>query len=184
MQQNRFKKVNIMKVTRNRFKQNCNKEDIEYSNYRFVFADSINLPVLFFTNFFTSNCCKEYFTLKEIVENMQKDLNDILLKFEGTEIIVDNKKTLRLVEIIKNSVPTKELTEVDIISQVIKLRYNKEKNIQFFIYNNNGTLEIYLIDLYHLAIPAEHPVTHKEDPKGIYCAKQKAKIPLSILIHR
>ena len=172
---------NIIKVRKNRFKFNPSFVDEEYTSYRFVFSGSINIEEDYFTNFLTSWICKEGINLKKIIDSFKDDIVKTMNQFEG-DYLFSNKKSDRLIRILRASYPGCSLLDSDIPSKVIKLKYSKFKPIQFFIYNNNNVLEVYLIDVYHLAIPTEHPSSGKEDPKGIYRAKSNAKCNISEII--
>ena len=183
MQQNNNIKINTLKMTKNRFKRTKHTVNIRYTGYKFVFTSSINSDLLYFTNYLTSKICKEGKFFINIISEFNNDFNKAIWDFDCYELIDDNKKTKRLIDILKLSYPQTNLSNLDIISNVIKLNYSKLPAIHLYIYNNSGILEIYLIDLYHLAISAPHPVTHRDDPKGIYNSKRNAKLNIMDVIN-
>ena len=142
--------------------------------------NSIDLEQLNFTNYCSSKECKEYLKIKEFYDKVQNNKFKFLEKdFESSEYNKTNpQKNKRLITLIKTTI--NENIEDKDLNNIIKYKNRDEKGIQLFIkYSKElDSGELYLVDLYHFAIPTEDKRFNqrKKDTKQHYCrVKKKVK---------
>lgn len=176
MLQNSFLKVNRFLKRENRF---TNPTFVNEEYYVFDFNNNLksnHLQQLEFTNYVSSNKCKKYMTLEEICKRIYKNEKEWEKLFVADEIDISKNvpKLERIYKIISNVnndiVDKKEL--------ILKFKYIDDMEIQFYIKNNNGTLKLYLIDLYHIGIEATNNKNGRTDRKGIYRARKKCNFDI------
>nr|DAT55214.1 MAG TPA: hypothetical protein [Caudoviricetes sp.] len=172
------------KFSINRFKKRVNR----FSNPTFVeeeykwfdFDDNLksnHFPELYFTNFLSSNLCNKYLKLHDICTKIKLNNNEWIKMFVSDEIEIktDIPKINRLYKII-SLVNNKEINRNEL---VLKFKNLEDKEIQFYIRNENGVLKLCLIDLYHLGIEAENKKIHRSDIRSIYNARKKCTYDIS-----
>lgn len=163
--------INRFQKRVNRFK-NPTFVDEEYKEFDFNNnLKSSHIPELYFTNFVSSNLCGKYIKLTDICIKIKANNNEWIKMFIPDEIEIsrDIPKINRLYKII-SIVNDREIDRKELI---LKFKNLEDKEIQFYIKNENGILKLYLIDLYHLGIEAENKKIHRKDAKGIYNARKK-----------
>lgn len=163
--------VNRFKKRKSRFK---NPIFVQESYKCFDFNNNLksdHFAELYFTNFLSSNLCNKYSKLNEICNKIKYNNNEWIKMFVADEIDIkqDIPKINRLYKIM-SLVNKKEINREEL---VLKFKNLKDKEIQFYIKNENGILKLYLIDLYHLGIEAENKKIHKADVRSIYNARKK-----------
>ena len=116
-----------------------------------------------FTNYIRSYGTNTYYKiLKELFEKIYKDQYSFFNEFEIDEnFYSDNsKETQRLKRIIMEVNNLKSTSYIPTINELIPVRYLKQKEkrykgIRLFVnIRENGYIDLYLIDLYHLGINA------------------------------
>ena len=114
---------------------------------------SINLKEQKFTNFAKSMGSKKYKIVKEIWEkyNNKSDITNQYM--EADEMINEKNKIDRLEKIISENIG-RELTKSEMINNIFKFKHKEDKEIQFYFYYNGKTLNLVLVDLFHLGIVA------------------------------
>ncbi|MDD5020609.1 MAG: hypothetical protein PHR82_00540 [Endomicrobiaceae bacterium] len=136
---------------------------------------SINNSDLLFTNFLSSDQCKEYALLKTLRDKFSKVPDALDSLFHSTEQEHSNqKKNDRLYNIfIKTGINKRILKNKDILKY--KFQQEKDTNVPLRIYAlcHKNKIFVMLIDLYHMAWISPHPQTKKEDPIGLYNAHKK-----------
>lgn len=176
---------NILKVRHNRFGNTFDKPTIiEEQTYEIIdFKDSlksIKIPELYFTNFFTSNKCQRYDYFKELYSKYKNNaniFNDLLI---GDEIQDSNKEKLnRLCSIMSNANNNESITIQNLVQNILKFKFKKEVTMQLYIKKEGNICHVYLVDLYHLGIPATNQITGRSDYKKVYQKRQKADCCLS-----
>jgi hypothetical protein len=131
---------------------------------------SKNFREVHFTNYISSNKCKEWSVLADICNKLKAgETTELLREFEQTEIEDRNKdnKLMRLCKIISQSRNRKCYTKCNKIDNKCfernvlktlenKYRYSKKWNVPLRIFARKvrDTVYVCLIDLYHLAVPA------------------------------
>ena len=176
MQQSNLFKSKTFSKRINRFN---NSTFIEETYKSFDFNNNLksdNLEDLEFTNFVSSNICKKYLILTNICQQISKNEKELdkLFVADEIDINVDIPKLNRIYDII-NIVNNKQISREKLI---LKFKYLKDQEIQFYINNDNGVLKLYLIDLYHIGIEATNKRTGRNDRKGIYNARKKYKFDI------
>lgn len=175
---------NILKMRYNRFGNNFSKpiikeEAFERVEFRYSLK-SINIPELFFTNFFSSKMCQKYEYFKELYYkyiNNSNMFNDLLA---GDEIQNSNRdKLIRLCDIISKANNGESITIKDLVDNIVKFKFKKDITMQLYIKRDSNKYFVYLIDLYHLAIPATNQKTGRNDYKPIYKKREKCNYCLS-----
>ena len=173
MQENRFSAYKIV----NRFSDSPYKEKKEFESIEMDFSmKSINIEDLHFTNFCKSMGCEQYKLLKNTYIKYKNGEN-ILSDFEFTEIeSFSNIKRLR--EIIKYNLLGTSIN----IYEIFKYKYNNDDRFQLFIKHNGKKLNVVLIDLFHLGIPAKHYGKTAEEMKlETYKKKRINKVNVNII---
>jgi len=113
---------------------------------------SLNLDNEKFTNFASSMGSQKYKLVKGIYIDFLKNV-DIIKQFELDEIIYEKAKIERLKNIISTNIE-KEVTDSEIVNNVLKFKNRTDKEVQFYFYYDGKILNLLLIDLYHLGIIA------------------------------
>lgn len=162
------------------FRKGTYNFDIEkdYTKIKVINGKSINLPDKLFTNYLSHNGGDKdkKQVLKEINKQIQKNAFDYN-KFDRREL-TDNKETTDRVLAIINSYKT---VSVKSITQVYKLRHNKDKTIQLYLCFCDNEAQIVLFDVYHLGLPADnHGI--KFNPKSVYNAHKNKLFCISNII--
>lgn len=115
-----------------------------------------------FTNYLSSYDCKLYFILKDLFDKLYQDNYNIFNDFELEEnnYSKTSNETLRLKRIIKQVNNIKYIEDIPEINELIPAKYLKKQEkryegIRLFVnIRENGFIDLYLIDLYHLGINA------------------------------
>ncbi|MCA6072352.1 MAG: hypothetical protein LE178_02250 [Endomicrobium sp.] len=129
---------------------------------------SKNFKKVHFTNYMSSNKCKEWSVLADICNKLKAGLTtELLREFKQTEIEDRNKdKLMRLCKIISQSRNRICYTKCKISNKCFKrnvlktlenkYRYSKKRNVYLRIFARKvrDTVYVCLIDLHHLAVPA------------------------------
>ena len=172
------------KFSINRFNKRINRFGsptfVEEEYRGFDFADNLksnNFPELYFTNFLSSNLCNKYLKLADICTKIKLNNNEWVKMFVADEIEIktDIPKINRLYKII-SLVNNKEINRNEL---VLKFKNLEDKEIQFYIKHENGSLKLCLIDLYHLGIEAVNKKINKADIRSIYNARKKCNYDIS-----
>lgn len=128
---------------------------------RFVHDYSVKNDRLEFTNFLERKNSRRNTVIKEVVSNCIKDYIFFKKHFYGREIsqktVADVEKKKRLHEII--ALYDGFQANDDMLfkykpNKLYKKEYGEEGGLQFVFEHKNGIIYVYLIDLYHLAIPS------------------------------
>ena len=176
MSENRFSKQNLIQIRVNRF----NNPTFKTKKYLgFSFNDnlkSVNLNELEFTNYVKSRNCKKYLDLKRICIKLEKDKNELYKLFEADELdsntsVIKYERLLKILSIVNN----REIQKEEII---LKFKNKNDKEIQFYIKDENGIFMLYLIDIYHIGIEAKNKKNGRTDRKGIYRARSCFKFDI------
>lgn len=121
-----------------------------------------------FTNFVRSYENSYFNILQEIFDKLYQDNYDFFQEFQLEENFYSeiSKETKRLNRIIKK---VNNIEEVPEINEMIPVQYLKKKDkryngIRLFVHvSEDGYIELYLIDLYHLGIDAYNVSTNSYD---------------------
>lgn len=135
----------------------------EIKNVNFVNKTSVQNDSLLFTNKFERKNSQRIIALRNMICLLKKNPNFIKDYFDGRDLDCrtsnDQKKLDRLDKILKlnKNIPN----SVFLIKCVPNIKYYKlincgdfERGFQLFLTYKKGYVTIYLIDLYHLAIPS------------------------------
>jgi len=178
---------NIMKIRYDRFGNVFNKpiiqeetfEEIDFRNS----LKSINIVKDNYTNFFTSNNTDRYIRFKELYKKHKANENIFNNLLSGDEIQHSNKDKLnRLCNILSITNNHEHITIQDLVHSIIKFKFKKDVTMQIYIKKENNKLYVYLIDLYHLAIPATNTKTGRSDYTKIYEKRKNANYCLSNIL--
>lgn len=154
---------------------------------KFVFNGnlySIKIPEEKFTNYIRSYDGNTYFKiLKELFDRLYYDNYDIFDDFELEENYYSeiSPETLRLKRIIMKTNDIKNIESVPMINELIPVKHLKEKEkrykgIRLFVnVREDGYIELYLIDLYHLGIDAFNVATQNYDLGRNYNSNEDCK---------
>lgn len=165
--------TNIFFKRKNRFKREF--EETEYSQVKLVNNCSIKVSDEHFTNFLSENGTMDEKTLLEkLCKSVILENQNIDRFFDNDELYESIITTQRLLNIF-NNYSTMNLTD---ITGIIKFKSKENSAIQFYMKENGDTLEILLIDLYHLGIPSEYRKIKsgqmiKVDYKKVFEKKEK-----------
>lgn len=129
---------------------------------RFVHDYSVKNDRLEFTNFFERKTSKRNTVIKEVINNCIKDYKFFKKYFAGREVsqktTADVRKKKRLHKIIAlydgfqaNDDKLFKYAPNELYIE----KYGEERGLQFVFEHRNEIIYVYLIDLYHLAIPSE-----------------------------
>lgn len=157
---------NIFTIREERFKiPRFRKEYVNGFSFNNMLK-SDNFEELQFTNFVKSENTNKYNDLKEICNKVANNYYELdkLFSADEIDINIDIPKLNRVFNILEkaneNSIDRKKL--------ILKYKNKKDKEIQFYIMNENGNYKLMLVDLYHLVIEATNVKTGRKDLKGIY----------------
>lgn len=177
-------KHEINKITRKGYKV-INTSPFHFK--KFVFNGnlySIKIPEEKFTNYIKSYDGNTYFEiLKKLFDRLYYDNYDIFDDFELEENYYSeiSAETLRLKRIIMKTNNIKNIESVPMINELIPVKHLKEKEkrykgIRLFVnVREDGYIELYLIDLYHLGINAFNVTTQNYDLGRNYNSKEDCK---------
>lgn len=180
-------KNNIVKNRYNRFgnifNETYTKEEpfdtLDFNNS----LKSINVDNLYFTNFFTSNITIKYNNYRELYKKYLNNINIFNDLLAGDEINNTNQNMLeRLCDILSIANNNEKITIFDLVKNIRKYKLKKDNEMQLYIKKEDSNLYVYLIDIYHLAIPAINKKTGKNDYKKIYEKRKKANCCLSEIL--
>ena len=169
MQGNRVSKANTIQIRVNRYK-NTRFDSVKYKKFDFNNnLKSTHLKELEFTNYVKSKNCKKYVKLRDICKSIILSKSELEILFEADELddktsVLKYERMLKIISAINNMKVSKE--EV-----ILKFKNRDDKEIQFYIKNENGIFKLYMIDMYHIAIEATNKKTGRADRKGIYRAR-------------
>lgn len=150
-----LKDINSFTMRRGRFSNSPALEQTPYKTIKFKkYFKSIRNEKLLFTNFAKSQSCKEYVKLKELYKELTTKKINLDKYFETDELINDYRKINRLKEVIEKNIED-SISYNEIVNNVCKLKDKEYKEIQFYFYMLNNELNLLLIDIHHLAIPAK-----------------------------
>lgn len=140
---------------------------------------SIKIEEEKFTNFISSYNCKYYNILSKIFDKLKYDNYKFLDEFELDEYIPSkySREYMRLVRIIAlaNSVKKENLPEIVKFKPVHYVRKKEKRYDGIRLYvskDNSGNIDLYLIDIYHLALNAFNSKINKYDLDGNYKARE------------
>ena len=155
LRQNRF--TNRIKIQEKWY--NC----LQYKKY----FKSVHEENEMFTSYVKTMGSEKYKELKDIYKSFLNNEDVLGKKFQADELIYNDSKITRLFNIIYENTGIK-LTRID-VPKIYKFKYNEDDEVQFYFYLNNGVLNLYLVDIYHLGIVA------KKDGKYRWKEKYKSK---------
>lgn len=160
--------MNLLNKNKYRFKNEYRTNTKKYfdkpiSKILFVNPYSVIDDRLNFTNFFQRKSCDRNNLIKETVLNCVNNPSFFNRYFEGEEISLETKrdrykiKRLEMIIHLYDTVPAKETLLFKYSPNArFKREYNTpEHGLQFIFSHENNNLIVYLIDLYHLAIPSK-----------------------------
>jgi len=180
---------NILKLRYNRLSNRLNQpviiEEEKFDKVDFKNSlKSVNIKNLNFTNFFTSDKAQKYSYFKEVYQKYIS--NDNLFKdlLYGDEIEKSNISKLNRLCNIMTQTNNEKVTIEDLVKGIFKFKLKKDNTMQIFIKKEENNFYIYLIDLYHLAIPAINRKTGRSDYTKIYEKYSKANFCLSNIINQ
>lgn len=155
---------NQKKYNHNKLKYHSNIKkyfDKPISNITFVHDYSVKTEQLKFTNFFQIKVHSRSNIIKEVIQNCISNPEIFKKYFAGTEISLKTKedeyKINRLHQIIAlyNNFQVNDNNLFKYIPNSLYVKkYGRERGLQFVFEHKNDKLLVYLIDLYHLAIPS------------------------------
>lgn len=157
---------------------------------KFINDYSVNNSSLNFTNYFQREESKRGKIIKEIIDNCIKDPTFFEKNFYGSEITNGTKRDRYKIERLYRILNLYNKFEIP-ISNVFKYKPNqklKEKcgnegGFQLIFTVENNIVCIYLIDLYHLAIPSEKDLKgNKFVLKNEYQNRAKYKKCMSFIL--
>lgn len=167
MQQN-----NTFTLRENRFTQRVKTTTKSYTCIQYKkYFKSIKNEQEMFTNFVSSLASKKYKELKLIYNSFNIKEDVLGKKFIADELQVNNSKTSRLLNIIHQN--TEKVIEKNELSKILKFKNIEDSEIQLYFYSENGVLNLYLVDIYHLGIVAKKEGRYMWKDK--YKSKQNCK---------
>ena len=189
--QNRLKQIKL-KNKENQFKHRINVisrkgakiTQIKNFHYKsFLFNGNLHSNKIEkekFTNYVSSFESSYYKILQEIFNKLYKDDYDFFKEFQLEENNYSeiSNETQRLNRIIKE---VNNIEKIPKINEMIPVRYLKQKEkrykgIRLFVHiRENGYIELYLIDLYHLGINAYNATTGNYDLNRNYNSNKNYK---------
>lgn len=190
--QNRLDKIEA-KNKRNEFKHRINK--ITRKGYNVISSTPFHFEKFIFNgNLHSNHIEKEKFTnyirsyegntyykiLKNIFDKLYYDNYNILEEFEleennYSEISSETQRLKRIIKEVNNIENVKEINEM-IPVQHLKEKQKRYKGIRLFVnIRENGYIDLYLIDLYHLGINAYNSNTGNYDLQRNYNTNKDCK---------
>lgn len=176
MLENRVPKINTIQARVNRF-NNPKWVTKQYNSFDFNNnLKSNNFSDLEFTNYVSSKECKKYKDLKDICFKIFCNKNELDNLFMADELDnnVSVSKRKRLWNIL-NKINNTTISHDEII---LKFKNKIDKEIQFYIKDDNGIFKLYMIDIYHIGIEATNKKTGRADRRGIYKARKKCNFDI------
>lgn len=153
---------------------------------KFIFngnLHSVRMPEEKFTNFIRSYNGNVYQILKELFDKLYYNnyniLNDFVLDESNYSDISAQAKRLKKIIMFTNNI--KDIESLPRISELIPAKHlkNKEKRykgIRLFVHiREDGYIDLYLIDLYHLGINAFNVTTQNYDLGRNYNSNENCK---------
>lgn len=120
--------------------------------------NSIDNSKLYFTNYLSSKNCNAYREIKRFyIDSSNNNIEFLLKEFTNSEFTTANLiKNNRIRELIKLTTG-KLLNDFD-LQNLVKYKNKKDMGIQLFVMydKETGSGIVYLIDLYHFALPTPH----------------------------
>ncbi len=193
--QSRLDKIEANNIG-NQFKHEINKitrrgsKVIDLSPFhfeKFIFNGNLHsnkIPEEKFTNYIKSYEGNTYYTiLKQLFDKLYYDNYNIFNDFQLEENNYSeiSKETLRLKRIIMETNNIKNIEDVPIINELIPVKRLKDKEkrykgIRLFVnIREDGYIELYLIDLYHLGIDAYNVATQNYNLSRNYRSNENCK---------
>ena len=114
---------------------------------------SVHIDKQLFTNYSKSMASNKYRLVKDVWEKYKNNSDITNECMIADEIINEKKKIDRLKEIIFQNTG-KNITKVEIVNNVYKFKHKQDKEVQFYFYYDGKILNLLLVDLFHLGIPA------------------------------
>lgn len=148
-----FTKTRSLLARRGKFGNRA--DEIKYENILLKNDFSINLPNEMFTNFVSSSSdgdLEQKKCLHDLKNKFVKDFDVFESGFEIIELIGENDNLKRLLRIINHYPSNNFSTWVGII----KCKNKRCTGFQLYLYIKDKTLNIILIDLYHLGLTADN----------------------------
>ncbi len=151
---------------------------------------SIHIKEEKFTNFIKSEKNTYYNILKELIQKLYFDNYTFFNEFQLEENNYSeiSAETQRLKRIIMKANNIKDIKNVPIINEMIPVMYlkKKEKRYQglrlFVNIKEDGYIDLYLIDLYHLGINAYNVTTNKYNLDRNYNSNKNNDVCISKII--
>lgn len=136
-----------------------------------------------FTNFLRSYEGKIYELLQDLFNKLYYDNYNLFDEFELEENNYSkiSPETMRLKRIIMHTNDIKNIDDIPEINELIPVKRLKEKEkryrgIRLFVHiTENGYIDLYLIDLYHLGIDAYNTTTKNFDLDRNYSSNEDCK---------
>lgn len=140
-----------------------------------------------FTNFIKTQGNSYYMVLKNIIEKLHFDNYNFLEEFQLEENNYSeiSAETMRLKRIIMEVNNIKDIKDVPKINEMIPVVYLKKqdkryKGLRLFVnIRENGYIDLYLIDLYHLGINAYNNATGKYELDRNYNTNKNCTVCIS-----
>ena len=182
-------KHEINKITRKGFKI---IDSSPFHFEKFIFNGNLHSDKIEnekFTNYLSSNKGKLYSILEDLFDKLYYDNYNVLNDFELDEnnYSKDSEETQRLKRIIMNTNNINSIEDIPEINELIPAKYLKKKEkryegIRLFVnIRENGYIDLYLIDLYHLGIDAFNMNTKSYTLNRNYKSNENNKTCLSII---
>lgn len=176
---NQFKH-RINKITRERYGV-INSTPFHFEKFIFngnLHSDKIEEEK--FTNFLRSYEGKIYEILQDLFNKLYYDNYNLFNEFELDEnnYSKTSPETMRLKRIIMHTNNIKNIEDIPEINELIPVKHLKEKEkrykgIRLFVHiTEDGYIDLYLIDLYHLGINAYNTTTKKYDLNRNYSSNE------------
>lgn len=140
-----------------------------------------------FTNYISSYKNKYYEILTQIFDKLNYDNYNFLDEFELDEYIASeyteaSKRLKRIIMKVNNIEDEKLLPPIDKFKPTKHMRKEEKRfdGIRLYVSkDNDGNIDLYLIDLYHLAIDAFNYKLGKNDLNGNYKSKENFNFCIS-----
>lgn len=180
---NEFKHT-IQKITREKYKI-IDSKPFHFKKFEFNGNwHSDNIEEEKFTNYIRSYGENTYYKiLDQLFEKLYYDEYDLLEEFQLEENFYSeiSPETKRLKRIIMKTNDLKDIKYVPSINELIPIKHLKEKEkrykgIRLFVnISENGYIDLYLIDLYHLGINAYNTTTGRHELDRNYNSNKDCK---------
>lgn len=135
--------------------------DRPISKMVFVHNYSVKDDDLHFTNFFQRVNCKRNVIIKEVINKCVENPNFFKNYFSGDEVSLKTKEDVYKRKRLHNIIALYNNFQVNddklfkyVPNNLYLKRYGAERGLQFIFEHKNEEILVYLIDLYHLAIPS------------------------------